>query len=526
MKRQGGPTVMTTGRWAGLAAALALAVTPTLTVAQTIVATGQLQLDQPGAVIAPEVYGQFMEQLGTGIDGGVWVGDASDIPNTHGFRDDVVAALKALKVPVVRWPGGCYADIYHWRDGVGPRESRPVTLNRWWGNKEEDNAFGTHEFFAFAELIGARTYLSVNVGSGTPAEAADWIEYITAPGHSRLAELRRANGRDAPWKIDYIGVGNEPWGCGGRMRPAYYADLLNQYVGFIAPDPKAVIVAAGANADNYDWTRTVASGSAGNFDAISLHYYTLPTGDWTTKGAALGFDRDAWARTFAQTYRIETMIAGHDAVLDETDPAGKTILAVDEWGTWYDPTPGTNAGYLQQQNSLRDALLAGVNLNIFHRHADRVRLANVAQMVNVLQAMILTDGPRMVLTPTYHAFALYRPFQGATALPIAIQAPGYVEGQTRLPGVDATAARGVDGKVHVALVNLDPGHAVSVRITLAGGDAASVSGQILTADRMDAHNSFEAPHALEPAVFTAARVDAGVLGVDLPAKSLVVLTLE
>ena len=506
-----------------LAVAAAAVLVGGAAMAQTPSATGALRLDQPGPTIAPEVYGQFMEQLGTGIDGGVWVGEGSAIPNTQGFRNDVVAALKALKVPVVRWPGGCYADIYHWRDGIGPHDQRPVTLNRWWGNKEEHNAFGTHEFFAFAELIGAKTYLSVNLGSGTPGEAAEWVEYITSPGHSRLADLRRSNGRNAPWKIDYIGIGNEPWGCGGRMRAPYYADLLRQYVGFVAPSgPKATVVAAGPNAGDYEWTRALMSAARGDFDALSLHYYTLPTGDWKTKGPALGFDEAQWAETFAQTYRMETLVAAHDAAMDETDPKKTKTLAVDEWGAWYDPTPGSVSGYLQQQNSLRDALLAAVNLNIFQRHADRVRLANIAQMVNVLQAMILTDGPRMVLTPTYYAFTLYRPFQGATVLPLILQSPAYAA----LKAVDATAARGLDGRVHVALVNLDPRQAIDVSLVVTGGSARSVSGQVLTAGAMDAHNDFVTPHIVEPARFDGAQIKGDHLTARLPAKSLVVLTLD
>ncbi|HWQ85439.1 alpha-N-arabinofuranosidase [Brevundimonas sp.] len=511
-----------TGFLAGLVLAAAVAFASTVATAEPR-ATATLRMDQPGAVIAPEVYGQFMEQLGAGIDGGVWVGPASAIPNTRGFRNDVLQALKALDVPVVRWPGGCYADIYHWRDGIGPRDRRPVTLNRWWGDKEENNAFGTHEFFEFAELIEARTYLSVNVGSGTPTEAADWVEYITSPSRSRMAELRRANGRDRPWKIDYLGVGNEPWGCGGRMRASWYADLFRQYVGFIAPgDRRTTIVAAGPNAEDVEWTRTLMSVAAGDLDALSLHYYTLPTGDWAAKGPATGFDESQWRSAFVQTYRMEAMIAAHDAVMDEADPEGKKILAVDEWGAWYDPTPGSPGGWLQQQNSLRDALLAAVNFNIFHRHADRVRLGNIAQMVNVLQAMILTDGPRMVLTPTYHAFEMYRPFQGATVLPLTIQSPDYGP----LKAVDGTAALGLDGKIHVALVNLDPEKPVEVALSVSGGTPRRVSGRILTAEVMDAHNVFDAPRAVEPAPFTDARLRNGSLSVSLPAKSLVVLVLE
>lgn len=483
---------------------------------------GTLHVDRPGPVIEAEVYGQFMEQLGTGIDGGIWVGPDSDIPNTRGFRNDVVEALRALKVPVVRWPGGCYADIYHWRSGIGPRTQRPVTLNRWWGNKEEDNAFGTHEFFDFAELIGAKTFLSVNVGTGTPREAAEWVEYVTSSTGSTLAQERRRNGRQEPWRIDYLGIGNEPWGCGGRMRPAWYADLFRQYVGFVPPGEDTIIVAAGPDAENHAWTRTLMEVAGKEFDALSLHYYTLPTGDWSAKGPATGFDEAQWQATFEQTYRIEDMIQAHSDIMDETDPESKKILAVDEWGAWYDPTPGSPGGWLQQQNSLRDALLASANFNIFHRHAGRVRLANIAQMVNVLQAVILTDGPNMVLTPTYHAFALHQRFQGATSLPLALQSPAY--GKVRR--VDGSAARSTDGKVHVTLTHFDPHAEIEVSIALHGWTGSRVSGRVLTAGSMDAHNTFDAPGQVKPEDFSAARISDGRLTAVLPPKSVVVLTLD
>src|SRR5438874_1687688 len=189
-------------------------------------ASATIDARAPGVRIAPEIYGQFSEQLGEGITGGIWVGEDSSIPNIRGYRSDVVKALQELHVPVLRWPGGCYADTYHWRDGVGAREQRPVTLNRWWGNNEESNAFGTHEYFDFAELIGARTFLSVNVGTGTTSEAKDWVEYVTSGSRSHLAQLRRANGRQEPWRIDYAGIGNEAWGCGGNLTAEQYAPLL------------------------------------------------------------------------------------------------------------------------------------------------------------------------------------------------------------------------------------------------------------------------------------------------------------
>ena len=511
-------------RWrsgAALAAALALGLAGPAAAQGPGAATGRVDLGQPGPTIAPEVYGHFMEQLGSGIDGGVWVGPDSDIPNIRGYRRDVVEALQALEVPVVRWPGGCYADIYHWRDGIGPREARPVRLNHWWGGTEEAHAFGTHEFFEFAELIGAKTYLSLNVGSGSVAESMAWIEYITSSSRSTLANERRANGREAPWRIDYLGIGNEPWGCGGRMRPQYYADLLRHYVGYVTgggQDP--VVVAAGPSADDGEWTRVLMQDDE-HFDALALHYYTLPTGDWAAKGQAVGFGEDQWRSAFVQTYRMEAHIRLHDGLMDAADPAGEKILAVDEWGAWYDPTPGTLPGALQQQNSLRDGLLAAVNFHIFHRYADRVRLANVAQMVNVLQSVLLTDGPRMVRTPTYHAFQMYKPFKGARTLPVEVEAPAYGD----LPSVDATAAVTPTGEVVLAFVHLDPGGAREVALTLPGLGPRRTSSEVLTAGALDAHNTFEDPDRVRPAPFRDLQRDGDRLRLVLPARSVVVVRL-
>jgi len=502
------------------ACALLLSAASPLALAASV--TGTVQVDRPGAVIAPELYGQFMEQLGTGIDGGIWVGPDSDIPNTRGYRNDVLEALKELKVPVLRWPGGCYADIYDWRTGIGPRESRPVTLNRWWGNKEEHNAFGTHEFFEFAELVGAKTFLNVNVATGSPREAMQWVEYITSPTNSTLAQERRRNGRQEPWKIDFLGIGNEPNGCGGRMRAETFADLFRQYVGFIVPHGGATIIASGPDATDPEWTRTTMELAVDHLDAFSMHYYTLPTGDWTTKGPATGFDESQWLATFERTYLIEPMIQEQTAIMDEFDPEAEKALVIGEWGTWYDPTPGSPGGWLQQQNSIRDGLLAAVNFNIFHRNSKRLRAAGIAQMVNVLQAMLLTDGPKMVRTPTFHAFRMYRPFQGATSLPLELDSPAYGS----LRAVDGTAARGTDGKLYIALVNLDPGNAMDVSLSLPGSDASRVSGEVLTADAIDAHNTFDAPETVRPQAFDGARLADGKLSATLPAKSLVVLTLE
>lgn len=505
----------------GLVASLAFAA-PAL--AQSLV----VRADQPGARIDRNIYGQFAEHLGRGVYEGVWVGEDSKIPNTRGYRNDVVAALKDLKVPLVRWPGGCFADEYHWREGIGPRDKRPVRVNTNWGGVEEDNAFGTHEFMEFAELIGAQTYVNGSVGTGTPQESADWIEYMTSASRSTLAEERRRNGRDKPWKVDWFAVGNETWGCGGEMRPEYYSDLFRHYSAFIKTpaDRRAKKIASGAAGDDYRWTEVLLSTAAKYMDGYSLHYYTLPTGNWDKKGSATQFGEDQWFSTLANTLKMEEMVTKHSAIMDKYDPQKRIGLLVDEWGTWYDVEPGTNGGFLYQQSSLRDALVAAINLNIFHNHADRVRMSNIAQMVNVLQAMILTDKEKMLLTPTYHVYAMYRPFQDATMLPVTVTAPDYRFGDKAVPGVHASAAVDAAGVTHVALVNLDPAKPVTLTAALQGLSAKTVSGQVLTAPAINTINTFDKPDQVRPTAFNGARLSKTGLTVTLPARSVVVLDLK
>jgi alpha-N-arabinofuranosidase len=502
-----------------IAAAAFLALCSSASPAE-IQATATLHLAKPGPRIAPEIYGQFSEQLGKGITDGIWVGKQSPIPNVRGYRRDVLEALKALHVPVLRWPGGCYADTYDWRDGIGPRSQRPVTLNHWWGNNEERNAFGTQEYFDFAELIGARTFLGINVGTGTAGEAKDWVEYVTSASHSRLAQLRRANGREAPWRIDYVGIGNEAWGCGGNLSADQYAPLLRRFSTFIRSDIGPKAVAVGPSGDDYGWTEAIMA-SHDKFDVLSLHYYTLPTGDWSHKGPAVLFNKAQWLQTFAQTRRIEEMIARHSSIMDRTDPDKKVALAVDEWGTWYDTPPGTPA--LRQDNTLRDALVAATNFNIFQRHADRVRMANIAQMVNVLQSVILTDGPRMVRTPTYYAFQMYMPFQGATAIPVDVASPQLESGSSRIPAVDVTAASGADGAIYVGVVNIDPDQGAAVSIDIGDARRRLVSGEVLTGAAMDSRNRFGATEEVKPEPFTGIKWKQGRLAISVPAKAVVVL---
>ncbi len=495
--------------------------------APTVTAT--LQADKPGAVVHRDVFGQFAEHLGHGIYGGIWVGKGSRIPNDGGYRRDVLDALKAINVPMVRWPGGCFADEYHWRDGIGATKSRPTRINTNWGGVNEDNAFGTHEYFGLMERLGASTYVSANVGSAPPAETAQWIEYMTAPqGSTTLANERQRNGHAAPWKIEYLGIGNELWGCGGNMRAEYAADLTNRYAQFAkSANGPMLKIASGPSDSNYEWTEAMMRIAGKNIDGLGLHYYTRPRDkDWKDKGAAIGFPEREWASTMSHTLEMEEFITKHSAIMDKYDPAKRVMLAVDEWGTWYDPTPGSNPGFLEQQNSLRDAVVAGLNLNIFAHHADRVRMAAIAQMVNVLQAMLLTDGAKMVKTPTYWVFDLYKPWQGATSLPIQVTSPWYHKDEVAVPAVSASAVRDTAGQVHVALVNLDPNRAMPVSVALAGLQAAQASGRIITGTAMDAHNSFDAPDTVVPQPFTGAQVTGGSLTLTVPAKSVLVLDLR
>jgi alpha-N-arabinofuranosidase len=513
-------------RSAVLAATLALASgLPGLASAQALELT--VQADEPGLPISRYLYGQFAEHLGRMIYEGIWVGEDSPIPNTDGYRNDVIAALKELQIPVIRWPGGCFADEYHWRDGIGPRDERPVRINTHWGWVDETNAFGTHEFFALVEMLGSEAYIAGNIGSGTPREMAEWLEYMTADGNTELAKLRRANGREEPWQVDFFGVGNETWGCGGNMTPAYYADLYKRYATFLkGPEgnrPKRV--ASGGSNEQIIWTETLASAVGSNMDGISHHYYTLPTGEWEVKGKAVGFTEQEWISTLFNTMRIDEYLSLNEAVLDEHDPEGEVGLYLDEWGTWYDPEPGREAGFLYQQNSLRDALVAALNFNIFHRHTKRLHMANIAQTVNVLQAVILTEGEKMLLTPTYHAFEMYKPFQDSTFIPNAFASmPEYTLDGVTVPRVSATSAKTKDGALVLGLVNLDPNKAAQVEATIEGFAGGTATGRVLTAGAIDAHNTFEAPETVKPAALEVELAD-GKLLLELPAKSVTVVTV-
>jgi alpha-N-arabinofuranosidase len=484
---------------------------------------------KPGAVINKDVYGQFAEHLGTGIYEGLWVGPKSKIPNTKGWRNDVVGALKDIHVPLVRWPGGCFADEYHWRDGIGAREKRPVKVNTNWGGVDESNAVGTHEFFDLVEMLGADAYVNGNLGTGSAQEMSEWVEYMTSDSKSTLANMRRKNGHDKPFKVAYFAVGNEAWGCGGNMSPQYYSDLYKQVETFLrAPKQyRPKIIASGGNDNDVTWSEVLSKELKKQTAGISFHYYTIPTGKWEVKGASTGFQENEWISTLSNTLRMETHIQKNSAAMDKNDPEKKLGLLVDEWGTWYDVEKGTNPGFLFQQNTLRDAVVAALNFNIFHAHADRVRMTNIAQMVNVLQSMIITDKDKMLLTPTYYAYQMYVPFQGATSLPISLKDnPDYSAGGFKVPEISASAARGADGKLYVALVNTNPNKPADVALNIPGQTIKSVKGNLLTASAMDTHNTFQSPNAIKPVAFNAAAGADGKLTVKVPAKAVIVVAVE
>jgi alpha-N-arabinofuranosidase len=495
-----------------------------------------VDVSKAGPKINRNIFGQFAEHLGHGIYDGIWVGPDSTIPNTRGIRNDVVAALRAIKVPNVRWPGGCFADEYHWRKGVGPQ--RVVTLNPNWGGVVEPNTFGTHEFMDFLNQIGSEAYVSINVGSGTPQEAAEWLEYVTAALPTTLAKERAANGHPAPYEVANLGIGNESWDCGGNMSPDYYLSQLRIYSRFVRNfNPaqqekdqmlKIAVGPGGGEARWTAWTEAVMKAYqqhtwSWDINGLSMHNYTV--GDWERKFTSTGFGETEYSQFLKLTLGMDDLISKHSAIMETYDPQKKVALVVDEWGAWYAPSPGSNPGFLVQQNSMRDAMLAALNLNIFARHADRVRGANIAQMINVLQAMIMTDEEKMVRTPTYYVFKMYVPFQDATFVPVVFDSGTYTHGDISLPRADAIAAKDTAGKLWLAITNLDPNQSVEIEASLAGVTAKAAAGEILTAPKVDSVNTFDAPNTVVPKPISA-EVQGGKLVLKLEPKSVTVVSVE
>lgn len=489
-----------------------------------------------GTTISRNIFGQFAENLGHGLYEGIWVGPDSSIPNTRGIRNDVVAALRELKVPDVRWPGGCFADQYHWRNGVGPREKRPATVNSAWGDVIDTNAFGTDEFMDFIQQIGSTAYVSINLGSGTVEEAAQWLEYMTADAPTALAKERAANGHPTPYKVGFLGLGNESWDCGGAMTADYYTSLMKVYSRFVVNMNPAqrgkdqmLKIAVGPGTPNTAWTEAVMQAWkrhtwSWDINGLSVHWYTTP-GGWPVSMPSSNFSVDDYAKTLKTTLFMDEFLRKQEAVMDKYDPEKKVALVVDEWGGWYKPLTGSNPAFLVQQNSIRDAILASLNLNIFARHADRVRMANIAQMINVLQAMILTDKEKMVLTPTYYVFKMYVPFQDSTFAPVTFDAGTYTQGSVTLPRIDSIAAKTTDGKLVLEITNLDAANPAAVSVDVAGMAAKSAQAQTLTGAAVDSVNTFASPDSVvsKPVVV---KVAGGKLSLTVAPRSVTVISVE
>ena len=491
--------------------------------------------EMKGARIEPEVYGNFSEHLGRCIYGGVFVGKDSDIPNVNGMRTDVVEALKKMGLSVLRWPGGCFADEYHWTDGIGPNENRKKMINNNWGGVVEDNSFGTHEFYELCRQIGCKPYINGNVGSGTVQEMQEWVEYITSPAVSPMANLRRENGQDEPWTLDYFGVGNENWGCGGSMTPEYYADVYRRYQTYIRKygEKKVYKIACGAGTDinnpDYNWTKVLMEKAAKYMDGLSLHYYTVPGDEWKHKGSATEFTQEEYDKTVAKAYFMETLVRNHGAIMDIYDPEKRVGLIVDEWGTWFDVEPGTNPGFLYQQSTMRDAMVAGLTLNIFNKHADRVKMANIAQLINVLQSVILTDGDKMVLTPTYHVFEMFKGHQGANVVESSIATPTFTAATVETPVITESASVAEDGTVTITVVNSSATDAAPIELRIDGGKYDIACARVLSGE-IHAKNDFDAPEAVAPVKLegvTAEGCDCGTeVKFTIPACSVVTLVAK
>jgi alpha-L-arabinofuranosidase len=502
----------------------------------SLLSTGYLQVsiivdaDQGKATISRHIYGHFAEHLGRCIYDGFYVGENNtSIPNKEGIRLDIIDALKNLKIPNLRWPGGCFADTYHWKDGIGPKDKRPSMLNVWWGGVTENNSFGTHDFLNMCEMLGTEPYLSGNVGSGTVQELSDWVKYVNhKEGSSPMPILRQQNGREKPWNVKFWGIGNEAWGCGGNMKADYYANIYRQYATFLTDwsnDSKIFRIASGANSSDYNWTEVLMRDIPhGMLEGVALHHYSVI--DWNKKGSATGFSDEEYFTTMKRAILMEELVTRHSTIMDKYDPAKKVALVVDEWGGWYDVEPGTNGAFLYQQNTMRDAMIAGVSLNIFNNHSDRVRMANLAQTVNVLQAVVLTNGNKLILTPTYHVMEMYKVHQDALLLPLKISAGDFVSGNEKLPAVSASASKDKNGITHISLVNIDHKKWQDISVDIRGLALKSLSGRILTSKNVQDHNTFEQPDKIKPTAFTQTTQSGNTLKLRIPPSSVIVLEIK
>jgi alpha-N-arabinofuranosidase len=485
--------------------------------------------DTSRQIISKHIYGHFAEHLGRCIYGGFYVGEKNTaIPNTNGIRNDIVKALKNLNIPNLRWPGGCFADTYHWKDGIGPKAKRPKIVNIWWGGTTEDNSFGTHDFLSMCELLGTEPYISGNVGSGTAQELAEWIQYVNFDGESPMSSLRAKNGRKKPWNVKFWGIGNEAWGCGGNMRPEYYSDLFRQFATYMTSASQTagiVRIASGANSSDYNWTEVLMKNIPTRMlGGLALHHYSVI--DWDNKGPAAEFSEEHYFRTMQSAWKMDTLVVRHSEIMDKYDPNKQVPLIVDEWGGWYDVEKGTNPGFLYQQNTMRDAMIAGVTLNIFNNHCDRVKMANLAQTVNVLQAVILTDKEKMILTPTYHVMEMYKVHQDAVKMDVSFENKEYKFNNEKLPAISVSASTDSSNVLHLSIVNIHATEEQRLKIQLPAGKYSTVNGRILASARLQDHNTFENPSKVVPANFNTAGLNGDAVSLTIPPFSVIVLEIK
>jgi alpha-N-arabinofuranosidase len=478
-----------------------------------------IRSDVETGLVRPAFHGQFAEHLGSCVYGGLWVGKNSSIPNINGYRQQAVEYLRELGVPVLRWPGGCFADDYHWRDGIGPAEKRPKRVNIHWGGYVEDNSFGTHEFMGLCKLIGAEPYLAGNVGSGSPHELGDWIEYCNYPSGSTLSDERAANGSPQAFGVRLWGVGNESWGCGGLMTPEEYSNEFRRFSVYIREfgGVKPFRVACGPNRNDVRWSRGVMDGFRRAVpEGFSMHYYE------NGKDQATNFTPQNMDEQLSEFSKLEQAIIQQRALLDSYPGGSNVGLIVDEWGVW-DRIPEEDEakyGRLWQQSTMRSALGAALGLNIFNRQADKLYMCNIAQVMNVLQSVLLTDGPKgrhCIRTSTYYAFDLFKPHRSKTAVKVETSGSSPRD-------LSVSASKG-PGQLVVTFVNPRPDRDIQAACSLQGTRAAGGSARILQDPDWNAANTFDNPNRLVPKTHPAT-VEGTSLKVDLPRLSVVTVELQ
>jgi len=514
----------------------------------------EVLLNEPIGRINPEIYGHFAEHLGGVVYGGIWVGEDSKIPNVGGIRKSLIDALQRIKPSVVRWPGGCFADSYNWRDGIGARGQRPRRTNFWrdageWPKDVPDgpwnydnNQFGTNEFMRFCRLVGAQPYVAANVRSLTARDFYEWVEYCNSPpGTTTLADMRGSAGDREPFKVRYWGVGNESWGCGGNFTPEEYAAEYRRFTEWVPRyGIEPAFIGAGPNSGDLDWSRRFFTKmnerrALGRMWGWALHHYSWNvsggrTTDWRQgKGDALNYPVDEWYELLREADRMESLITEHWSVMGEIDRQHRVKLVVDEWGAWYRPgTEMHNTHLLGQQSTMRDAVLAGLTLNTFNRHAEKVAMANVAQLINCLQSLFLANEDKFVTTPTFHVFDMYSPHQGAQSIRTICSAPrpSYTRngqaGNTR--GLSESASLS-DKRLILTVANPEAAQSRVAEIVIRGAQVKSITGTVLAGKDIHAHNSASQPDAIRPVDVQTVVGRGGIFAHEFPPASVTKLQM-